>query len=50
MEKSHTSQIIQGKATFRKGINDQLIGSTEIRAKLDQYWWSISNLSIIEDY
>jgi hypothetical protein len=47
MKKSNTNQIIQGKATFKKDINKKIIGSEEIRAKLDQNLWQISNSSII---
>ncbi len=36
MENQNTDQIIQGKATFKKEINEKLIRSEEIRAKLDQ--------------
>jgi hypothetical protein len=43
MQKSNTNQIIQGRATFKKGINEKLIKLEEIRAVLDQNWWRISN-------
>jgi hypothetical protein len=36
MQKSNMNQIIQGKAKLKKGINEQLIGSEQIRAILDQ--------------
>ncbi len=43
MQKSNTNQIMQGKVTFKKGINEKLIGTKEIRAKLDRNTWWISN-------
>ncbi len=50
MQKSNTNQIIQGKATFKKEINEILIVSKEIRARLDRNKWLIGNLLVIEDY
>jgi hypothetical protein len=43
MQKSNKNQIIQGKATLKEDINEQLIRSEEIRATLDKNVWSISN-------
>ncbi len=50
MQKSNTNQIIEGKATFKKDVNEKLIGSEGIRAKLDQNMWSIGNRSVIVGY
>ncbi len=50
MQKSNTNQIIQGKATFKKDVNEKLIRSEEIRAILSLNLWKISNLSIIVDH
>jgi hypothetical protein len=47
MYKSNTNHTIQGKATFKKDINKKLIRSEQIRARLDQNYWWISNRSII---
>jgi hypothetical protein len=43
MQESNTNQIIQGKATFKKDINENLIHSEVIRATLNQDWWWIRN-------
>ncbi len=43
MQKSNTNQIIQGKATFKKDINEKLIRSEQIKAKLDLNYWQIGN-------
>jgi len=43
MYKSNTNQIIQGKATFKKDIDQKLIRSEEIRAKLDRNRWNIGS-------
>ncbi len=43
MQKSNKNQIIQGKAKFKIDINEKLIRSKEIKAKLDQNMWQISN-------
>ncbi len=43
MQKSNTNQIIQGRATFKKGIKEKLIKLEEIRDILDKNQWRISN-------
>ncbi len=43
MGNQNASQIILGKATFKKGINDKLIRSKEITAKLNKNEWWIGN-------
>jgi hypothetical protein len=43
MGNQNTNQIIQGKAIFKKDINEKLIRSKEIRATLDPNKWYIRN-------
>ncbi len=41
MGNQNKNKMIQEKATFKKGINEKLIRSKEVRDTLDQNTWTI---------